>query len=429
MSILESLKNLLELDDFQAEVLNPHTQESDEYLGDFCDGTIFKNHALFSVDASALQVIGFYDELEIVNPIGSYTKKHKLGCLFFFIGNIRPQFRSTHKAIHIVCVAKHQDIVRYGMDSFLTPFIEDLKTLYVDGITVLIGGKERTFYGALLAILADTQAAHAVGGFKGSMSFALRICRSCMITSADLSKCLVEESCILRTPEAHFYQCSLLSGPLCEHYSTTYGINRLSKLEEIPGFSVIQGLPHDIMHDLFEGVVPYELKLLLRHCVQSRYFTIDELNSRIEGYNFGANRPSPFDSKIATNPSAKIRQSASQMISLSRELPLIIADLIPCDDEYWYSFLLLLKICSIAVSPLCTHDTIAYLTVLIEEKLHIFSQLYPAENIIPKQHYLVHYPSQMERLGPLIHSWNMRHESKLRGYLSVAIIRIYAKLW
>ena len=66
----------------------------------------------------------------------------------------------------------------------------------------------------------------------------------------------------------HFMEAELLHGPLLSHFSTSYGINRQSILMDIPGFSVISSLPHDIMHDLFEGVVPYELKLLIRHCVQ-----------------------------------------------------------------------------------------------------------------------------------------------------------------
>lgn len=57
-------------------------------------------------------------------------------------------------------------------------------------------------------------------------------------------------------------------------------------------------------------------------------------------------------------------------------------------------------LCSIAVSPTCTTDTISYLHVLIEEN-STFKELYPDESIIPKQHYLVHYPSQIENLGPL----------------------------
>ena len=138
-------------------------------------------------------------------------------------------------------------------------------------MTISLNEDNCTFYGELLAFLADTLAAHLLGGFKGSMAFALRICRSCMISTPQLRECLVESDCQLRESETHFEQCALLSGPLRNHYSTTFGINRLSILEEVPGFSVITGLPHDIMHDLFEGVVPYELKLLLVHCVDSKF--------------------------------------------------------------------------------------------------------------------------------------------------------------
>ena len=382
-------------------------------LGDFCDGSLFQTHPLFSSDPHALQVIAYYDELEVVNPIGSYISKHKLGCLFFFLANVRPQFRSTYKAIHLVAVARSQDIKKYGIDDFLTPFVEDLKELYCDGVAVSVLGKDRTFYGGLLAFLADTLAAHELGGFKGSMSFALRICRSCMITSSQLKKCLVESECQLRNAETHFEQCDLLTGPLQEHYSTTFGINRLSILEEVPGFSVVTGLPHDIMHDLFEGVVPYELKLFIRHCVCSKYFTIETLNERINAYDFGNNSPTVIDTRILNNPSMKIRQSASQMMSLSKEFPMLVADMIPEDDPNWYSFLVLLKICSIAVSPVCSYDTIAYLRVLVEEKLDLFIKLYSDHPVIPKQHYMLHYPSQIARLGPLIQSWNMRQESKL----------------
>ena len=31
----------------------------------------------------------------------------------------------------------------------------------------------------------------------------------------------------------------------------------MSVLEEAPGYSVINGLPHDMMHDLYEGIVPF----------------------------------------------------------------------------------------------------------------------------------------------------------------------------
>ena len=113
-----------------------------------------------------------------------------------------------------------------------------------------------------------------LGGFEESMSFALRICRSCMVTRKKHQK----SNCQLRDPETHFEQCSKLTGPLKDHYSTNYGINHSSVLEEVPGFSVVTSMPHDIMHDLFEGIVPLELKLLLSHCISCKYFTLQELN-------------------------------------------------------------------------------------------------------------------------------------------------------
>ena len=80
VSLLDSLANLLKLEDFQVEVLNTHGNDSDDLLNDFCDGLLFKSHPNFTSEPHALQVVAFYDELEVVNPIGSYTKS--LGACF-----------------------------------------------------------------------------------------------------------------------------------------------------------------------------------------------------------------------------------------------------------------------------------------------------------------------------------------------------------
>lgn len=99
---------------------------------------------------------------------------------------------------------------------------------------------------------------------------------------------------------------------------------------------------------------------------------------------------------------------------LATVLPLLIGDLISESSEHWYCFLLLLKICSIAAAREIKNSSIEYLSVIIEEHHKIFTKLYPEKNIIPKMHYMLHYPSQIRNFGPLIHSWTMRYESKLR---------------
>lgn len=57
---------------------NPHTRD-DGLLSDFCDGDVFRAHPLFSRDPHALQLILYFDEFEVCNPLGSRANKHKIG--------------------------------------------------------------------------------------------------------------------------------------------------------------------------------------------------------------------------------------------------------------------------------------------------------------------------------------------------------------
>ena len=50
-----------------------------------------------------------------------------------------------------------------------------------------INDKEVLVKGAVLAVLADTQAAHSLGGFKVGVGFSLRQCRNCLATKDTMS--------------------------------------------------------------------------------------------------------------------------------------------------------------------------------------------------------------------------------------------------
>ena len=53
---------------------------------------------------------------------------------------------------------------------------------------------------------------------------------------------------------------------------------------------------------------------------------------------------------------------------------------------------------------------------MIEKHLKKFRELFPENNITPKQHYMLHFPSQIEALGPLTRHMCMRFESKHRFF-------------
>ena len=55
-----------------------HSRE-DDTVEDYCDSRHAKSQPLFSKNNSALQILLYYDEAEICNPIGHNKTTHKLG--------------------------------------------------------------------------------------------------------------------------------------------------------------------------------------------------------------------------------------------------------------------------------------------------------------------------------------------------------------
>ncbi len=199
-----------------------------------------------------------------------------------------------------------------------------------------IRGEEKVVKAGVLFALADTLAAHAIGGFKVGVGFSLLKCRACLATKEQLSTnvgtiiiiCIVIDItsiCLLRTSMhvyIHIVQCKTLHPentrelrlPLFKEDSTTYGVNGSSPLNDIDNFHVIDHLPQDIMHVLFEGVVPYEITLLLKYFVlQKKFFTIVELNDCIESYSYSTlearDKPSTVRSQLFSSPGGKLSQS------------------------------------------------------------------------------------------------------------------------
>ena len=106
----------------------------------------------------------------------------------------------------------------------------------------------------------------------------------------------------------------LLDGALAREDSITYGVNSRSPLSEIHEFSVVDNLPQDIMHILFERVVPYEMSLMLRNFIGvEKYFTLETLNSRISSFTYTNHEardiPTSIHDKIITKPKATMAQS------------------------------------------------------------------------------------------------------------------------
>ncbi len=104
--------------------------------------------------------------------------------------------------------------------------------------------------------------------------------------------------------------------------------------------------------------------------------------------------------------------NAIQCWCLLRNVPLIFGDIVPQEDKYWQLLLLLLQIVNIVFSSILTEGLTVYLKHLIMEHHRLFKCLFPGKNLLPKHHLMCHYPRCIRNIGPIVHMWSMRYESK-----------------
>ena len=219
---------------------------------------------------------------------------------------------------------------------------------------------------------------------------------------------------------------ALLEGEGTDDPSKLYGINRDSLLNELTYFHVCSGgLIPDIMHDILEGALQYEMKLMLKvFIIDEKYVTLSELNRQIEffelGYMESKDRPSPISdatirahmglSKNSLKQAGELHKKwaafrkilkyfllfiAAQLWLFGRILPLMIGDKIPEEDDYWANFLRMMEIVDRLFCPNLVEDDAAYLQALISDHHHEFCHLYPDESVILKMHFMVHMPRLM----------------------------------
>ena len=138
---------------YHFKVLRGHKRQ-DDLLNDYCDGSVYHLHPLFSKNNNALEIMLNYDDVEVCNPLGSRAKIHKLGinivyaenctCPFYFSGvlnylfvvhsyillrNITLMYRSSLKSIQLLAITKSSSLQKYGADAVLENFMKDIKQL------------------------------------------------------------------------------------------------------------------------------------------------------------------------------------------------------------------------------------------------------------------------------------------------------------
>lgn len=392
----------------------------DTLMRDICDGCYIKENPLFRRNPNALQIILYNDDIEIVNPLGTHVKKHKVTLFYVAFANIPPEYRSKLQSIFLVAVAKSRYIRKHGVSKLLKNFIQTVSRLVSGGFEIQVNGRAHNIEGALVMAPADTPAANSLGGFKEGVGFAYKKCRTCLISNNELSRQFRDTHFIERTNVNYDQSCRTLEGEMTRetksYWSKMFGINSRSCLNSLDNFDIIQCLTHDPMHVLLEGLLPYEMSLLLTHCIDmKKYFSLNWLNSQIDSYPYSlatsCSKPEPIQRKHYF-VDAHVKQTASGMLSLISFLPFIMARKVERGDKKWLTFLKLIQITFVCHNPYAAQETVEDLRNLVESHHLNFRREYPKASVPPKMHFLVHMAKQIQRFGPGRFQSCMRFEAK-----------------
>lgn len=410
--LLKSLQQLLNCDTILNEAINlkekyqPGLSEKQVYRS-FWDGQHCKRNVILSDDCS-VSLILYVDDFEICNPLGTSRKKHKICALYWILGNLPPACHSSLSSINLAALINSNDVKVYGYDTVLEPLINDLITLEQHGIFVEKLGK--TLKGTVQCVVADNLGAHAIAGFVESFSGRYS-CRFCTAERSDRSD-LGAGGFTLRTEDVHKIHLKTAEENSLSNY---YGVKRKCALsEKLTHFYVTSGFPPDIVHDLFEGIVPVEIALCLNVFISKKYFNLATLNKAIEDFPYKwsdlTNRPHPVPLTYASRKT--IGGNAHENWALLRFYPLLVGQQVPPDEPAWQLLGDLKDIVDLVVSPVQTEESIAYLNFKISEHRVRFVEVFPESGFLPKHHFVEHYPQLICQFGPLVALWTMRFEAK-----------------
>lgn len=405
--IKETLKSLMECQAFRKQYDTTHSRiPAKDVFEDIWDGKNIANNKLRQADASSLSLILYQDSFEVVNPLGSGRKKHKVLGVYLTLADILPHCRSSTDQMQLVLLCKETDCHYFVPDVVFGSLIMDLKDLEENGFES--GG--HVYKASVCAVAGDNLGSHSIGGFFENFSKSIHFCRFCEIDRKTFL-CSPLSKAPLRTRESHENHIQILQSGVAH----VCGVKSDSIFNNLTYYHVCQpGLLPCLGHDLFEGIVSSDLALYIQHLViEGKHFTYSELNRRITQFKFLGSDANDKPAEVKPG-SGKLSGHAVQNWCFLRLLPLFVGDKIvnPTENEVWQLVLLLRQIVELICAPAISTDQVAYLQVLIDEYIHFRRVTFPDFPLKPKHHYICHYPELIVHFGPLIRLWTLRFESK-----------------
>ncbi|KAK3928952.1 Polycomb protein PHO, partial [Frankliniella fusca] len=431
------------LQSFEIEPQDASTFTSSKIFSDFTDGSEFAEHMKKHPGKKCLLLFLFQDAFDFT-AFGPSQGTYKSLGFYYALGNIKSECRTKLGCFQMVylCLEKYfkatleEDLNEVDkLKAVLKPLLDELVDLRLNGIEV----DGEIIPVCLMFGLGDNAGQHFIGRYNPTECKPFR-------TPAEYDEAvqIAHEKWIIEKEKALDFRRRRRVRMMNRGDVTLDTTNKLEKPISKSAHKKLCSIHHEgvkyipcplnsdvlqfhcsspslvvcLAHDFFEGVVKSVLPAILKHFSDENWFDLELLNRRIKSFKCEGNDLTEALTPLKSFDS--LGGNASENWTLFRNLPFLLEDLIQDkEDKMWCLYLQLKEIVELVAAPKITLQQVLYLRVLIREYLTELSKLLP-EHLVPKQHYLLHYPDLILKYGPLIRLFTLRFESKHVFFKNVA---------
>lgn len=172
------------------------------------------------------------------------------------------------------------------------------------------------------------------------------------------------------------------------------------------------------MHDGPEGIIAFFLKQFFIYCVNNKVIVKDKIVEKIRDFNYGFLNKKNLPSVVHIG-SSHLNNNATQLYCIFIHLPFIFIELKDELKDVWPVLRSLLRCMQVIYSSEINEKDLIELekqtTVHLLGVIDVFGV-----KLIPKHHFLLHYPRVIRALGPVAFMCMMRFESKHKFFTDLA---------
>lgn len=322
MDIQFQMKKFFELPGvFNKVMLNTEKIKKNKKLNHYINGTSWKNKLKnFSKEDIVIPYHLHIDDTQTNNSLGTHAANGDQTCVYYTFPTIPNEFLARLDTIFAGMFFESSLSKKHGNEKCYEALVDELNKLADDGITLNIDGKEQKVYFVMGLLLGDNKGLNECLGFVKGFR-ANYYCRHCRLHRTQMQYSYEEDNKSLRNIQNYYEDLEIGDASLT-------GVCENSPFNRIRFFHATDCCA-DVMHDINEGILHYNVSEIILHFMKKKYFTLNQLNDEKLEKNYGELENNNKSSKIKMKDlrRKKLKMTASESHSFVHHLPFLLLNL------------------------------------------------------------------------------------------------------